>query len=367
MKWIVIFFIFLIPLSAAQKENFDVLQESVVHEGDYFTSGKIVEISGIVKGDVFAFGSQILVDGIVEGDVIAVGGNIEITGVVNGNARLAGGQIEIYGTIGKNVTTASGDFELGPNAVIKGNAILNAGMLDVSGTIRGNSILTASTSRILGNIGGKVKSYSGSLRIGSRASIAGRLEYSSSEKAEIDPRADVKGKVIYHQTALGKIIRGDWRQGIIIGSRYAGALMNLIYSFIVGWIFIAFFPKRLKATLAVLDKSFWKAFWMGFLIVFLLPVIFIILMITVLGFPLALAVLSISLLGFYTAKIFPIIWLCSKISAYRRINLWIFFFGLLVFILASQIPFFGEILRVVITFMGLGALWMGKIPKKRSS
>lgn len=364
MKWIATFLLFLVPL-IGDDGDFVVLQEKSVHEGDYFTAGRSIEVSGVVKGDVYAFGSQILVDGIVEGDVIASGGSIEITGTVMGSARLASGQIEIDGTIGKNITTASGNLEIGPNAVIGGNAVLNAGVFDFSGTINGNLTLTASTARILGDISGKVRAYVGNLRIGSRASIGGQLEYSSSERAKIDSRADILGGVLYHQSAVGQVIRGEWRHGVIIGTRFTGALMNLIYSFVAGWIFVRFLPKRLKATIAVLEKSPWKAFWTGLLIFLLLPVICIILMITILGFPLALALLAVSLLGFYTAKIFPIFWLCNMASNRKRNNLWVFIFGVGLFLIVSHIPFIGGLLSIIFTFMGLGALWMGKIPRKQ--
>lgn len=61
--------------------------------------------------------------------------------------------------------------------------------------------------------------------------------------------------MLYHQSAVGQVIRGEWRHGVTIGTRFAGALMNLIYSFVAGWIFVRFLPKRLKAAIAVLEKS----------------------------------------------------------------------------------------------------------------
>lgn len=353
------------PLAADQSDDFVVLQEEAVHEGDYFATGGSIEVSGIVKGDVYAFGSQILVDGIVEGDVIATGGSIEITGTVMGNARLAGGQIEIDGTIGKNVTSASGNLEIGPQARIGGNAVLNAGVLDFSGSIGGSATITASTARLLGSVGKNVRAYVGGLRIGSRASIGGNLEYSSSEEAQIDSGAAIGGQVTYHRSAVGKLMKGEWKQGVIVGSRFTGALMNFLFSFVIGWLFIRLLPRRLKATLTALDKTPWKAFWMGLLVFILLPLACLLLFITILGFPLALALLAVSLLGFYTAKIFPILWLCNKAASRKKNRLWVFAIGLVIFLFASHIPFIGGIVRMALTFLGLGALFLGKIPRKK--
>ena len=293
-------------------EHFVVLPEEKVHQGDYFAGGGSVEISGRVTGDVYAFGSQITVDGAVDGDVIAAGGTIDIAGTVGGSARLVGGQVEINGTIKRNATIMGGNLQLNAQARIGGNAVFTGGLIDLSGDIGGNLTATSSSLRLSGDVQGNVIAHVGSMRLNSRANISGNLEYSSNQEAQIEPGAEVGGKVIYHTSVIGEVLDGKWKKKFIIGSKFTGALMNFLFTFVLGWIFIKFFQKRLKSTQEVLDKKKWRAFWIGVLIALLLPISCLILFITILGFPFGLALLAISVFGFYSAKIFPIIWASNK-------------------------------------------------------
>lgn len=350
------------PLLA--EDDFVILQKDSVHEGDYFSSGKSIEISGIVKGDVYAFGSQIRIDGTVEGDVIASGGNIEITGTVMGNARLAAAQVELGGTIARNVTIIAGNLEMEKETRIGKNAILTAGVLDYAGMVEGNLTLTATTARFLGRVQGNVRAYVGTLRFGSNALIGGNLEYSSSEQALFAPGAQIDGEVTYHASKVGKIMKGEWKKGVVVGTKFTGALMNFLFSFVIAWLFLRFLPRKFKGTLSYLEKQPWKSFWIGLATFILLPVACLILFITILGFPIALGLLAAGLFTFYSAKIFPIFWLCNKVLPRRKNSLLIFGVGLLAFLLISHVPVFGGIIRMVFTLLGLGALVMGKMSRR---
>lgn len=359
-----LFFLFIAFASLHADDEYIVLQEEQVHEGDYFAAGGTIEISGVVKGDVYAMGSQIIVDGHVLGSVIATGGSIEIAGTVDGNVRLAGGQVEINGTVGRNVTAIGGNIQFVSKTVVGGNAVLTGGIVDVSGKINGDLTLSASNARLLGDVGRNVQAYAGEFRVGSRVDIGGNLDYSSSSPARIDSSARIGGKVTYEPSVITEVFKGNWRQGLIFGTRLTGVLMNFAFSFFIGALFLRIFPKKLQRTLDTLRKKPLKSFWMGLLILILLPVACLLLFITILGFPIALALLAISLLGFYTAKIFPILWVSNsilpKINRYLGLAI-----GLVLFFLLVQIPVFGALLSSVFTLLGLGALFLSKSIRKR--
>ncbi|NGX47952.1 MAG: hypothetical protein K1000chlam3_01337 [Chlamydiae bacterium] len=350
-------------LGANEEEKYIVLPEEQVHEGDYFAAGGIIEVSGIVKGDVYAFGTQILVDGHVFGSVIATGGSVEISGIVEGNARLAGGQISINGTIGRNVTAAAGNIQLVSKAIVGGNAVFTGGIIDIAGDIKGDLTLSASNARLLGDVGRNVHAYTGKLRVGSKADIGGNLDYSSSEKAFIDPGARIEGKITYKPSVITQVFKGKWRQGVILGSRLMRILMSVVFSFVIGVIFCKLFPKKLARTLKTLGATPWKSFWTGLLILILLPIACIILFITILGFPIGIALLAFSVLGFYAAKIIPIFWVSNAVF-HKPNSLLGLAIVLIAFFLIAQIPILGPLLSMVFTLIGLGALTLSRMPKK---
>lgn len=369
IKWILALLFSVSSLGFADEGDFVVLPEESVHEGDYFATGGNIEVSGVVKGDVYAFGAHVIVDGRVEGDVIASGGTLEIGGEVLGNARLAGGQVEVHGTIRRNVTIMGGNVQISEGGAIGGNGVITGGMVDLAGRVGGDLTLTASTSRISGQVGDNVKAYVGQLRVTSKASVGGNLEYSSNTEAVIDSGAEIRGKLIYHPSVVQEVFKGKWKKDFLVGSKITGLLMNFLFSFVIGIIFIKMFPKRLKGALEILKKRPWRAFWYGILISVLLPVACLILFITILGFPIALALVALSLLGFYSAKVVPIVYLSNRFfpkMGMKKNGIWVFFWGLILFFLVSHIPFIGGLFSLIFIFLGLGAIVLGKLPKKKS-
>ncbi|NGX58951.1 MAG: hypothetical protein KR126chlam3_00093 [Chlamydiae bacterium] len=352
----------------AYNEKYIVLPEEKVHEGDYFAAGKTIEISGVVNGDVYAVGSQIIIDGHVLGSVIASGLSIEISGIVNENVRLAGGQIEINGTIGRNVTAAAGNIQFATRSSVGGNVVITGGIVDLYGNIKGDLSFSSSNARLLGDVGKNVKANVGKFRIGSKANIAGNLNYSSPEEARISPGAEINGNVLYKPSQVSKFFKGKWQKRIFLGSRMVGILMNFVFSFVLGTVFLKVFPRKLKKTLDKLQNAPWKSLWTGLLVLILLPIVCLILFITILGFPIGLALLAISVLGFYTAKIFPIIWsmnaLLPKIHM-KQNSLVGLAIGLILFFLFVQVPFLGALLMAVFTLLGLGAVVLSRVPRRK--
>lgn len=358
-------FTLLFSLTAfADTNDYEVLPQGKVHQGDYFATGKTIEVSGTVLGDVYAFGTEVIIDGSVRGSVIAAAGSISIIGTVEGNARLGGGQIEISGSVLKNVTAAAASIELDRSGKIGGNAVLSAGIFEVEGTIGGNLTLSGSKLRLQGTVGGNVDAGVTEIRIGSRATIGGNLKYSSDE-AIIDPGAKIQGSTTVKPSFIRRVIRGKWH---LFGARITGLLMNFLFTFVIGVFILKLFPRKLDRTLDALRKKPWKSLFAGLLTMILLPIISVLLFITILGLPIGLALLALSLLGFYSAKIFPVLWFSNRLF-WRWIkdphSLWRLFFGLILFFLIIQIPFLGSFLSLAFTLIGLGALVLGRAPQKR--
>ncbi len=371
MRFLVAAFLCLFSvLKAESGSDFIVLPEQKVHEGDYFVSGGSIEISGIVNGDVYAFGSQIIIDGKVKGDVISSGGSVEISGEVEGNVRVAAGRILISGKIGRNLTALGGNVQLTQGSNVGGSAVFTGGLVDLSGSIQGGAMLSASNARLQGEIGKSLKAYVGQLHLGPTAKIKGNLEYSSSKEAQIDPGAQIGGKLTYRASAVGEFFEGEWKRKIALGSKLTGVLMNLFFTLVIGWIFIKLFSKKTIATVEMIRTHPWKSFWTGILVFILLPLACLILFITILGFPIAIALLAFSLLTFYAAKIFSVIWASNVIFpkiGMKKGSFLVFTFGLVVFFLLTQIPVFGGVLSFIATVVGLGAVVLSRVHRVRKA
>ncbi len=340
-----------------------ILQAQEVHEGDYFVTGGNVEIAMVVKGDVFAVGSQVTVKGRVEGDVIAAGSTLQIDGDVLGNVRAIGGQVIINGTIGKNLTALGGTLMLNQGSSVKGNAVFTGGEARLSGVVEGRVSLNCSSARINGKIGGRLKGRIGELHIGPQSEIGGNLEYESGTEGKVDPEAKIEGQVIYHPSHFKSFFGKEWKQKVIVGSKLLAISMNLLFSFVFGVLYIKLFPHGFHDALKFLKKRPWTSAGIGLLTMILLPILCLLLLVSVLGFPIGLALIAFSLLTFYTAKVVPIVWITHAVFPKMGIY-WGLFLGLVLFFILLQIPFFGGLLSISFILLGLGAAMMAKSSQK---
>lgn len=334
-----------------------ILQAEEVHEGDYFVTGGDVEINMVVKGDVFAAGSQVIVKGRVEGDVVAAGGTLQIDGDVLGNVRTIGGQVILNGTIGKNLTALGGTLRLNQRSLVKGNAVFTGGEATLAGRVEGRVSLNCSSAEINGKIGQGLKGNVGELRIGPQGEISGDVEYDSGSEVKIDPAAKIEGQVIYHPSHFNRFLGGEWKQKVIVGSKLLVISMNLLFSFVFGVLYIKLFPQGFHNALKFLKKRPWTSAGIGLLTLILLPILCLLLLVSVLGFPIGLALIAFSLLTFYTAKVLPIVWITHAVFPKMGIY-WGLFLGLVLFFILLQIPFLGGLLSFIFILLGLGAAVM---------
>lgn len=337
-----------------------------VHEGDYFVTGGDVEVSQVVTGDLFAVGSQVSVTGRIEGDVIAFGGVLAIDGEVLGNVRAIGGQVFLNGRIDKNLTAVGGNMELAPGAVVMGNALFTGNEVTLNGEVKGEVAINGSTAFVNGKIGEDMKARVGHLQVGPQSIIRGDLDYSSGGEAKIDQAAQVRGEIVYHSSHLQKFWSKEWKKRIIFSTKLLGLMMNFLFSFAFGALYILMFPHAYKHAIQVLKKRPMAAAGVGLLTLIVLPLLCLLLLVSILGIPIGLTLIALSLLTFYTAKVLPILWLTGAILPKLGIY-WSLLVGLIGYFILMQIPFVGGIVSFVFILLGIGAALLGRNTRKRAA
>ena len=356
-------FFCLFSLSADSKgtprQDVSLLEEGHVHKGDYFIAGSSVEISGIIEGDAYVAAGQAIIDGVIKGDLLIVCGSAEIPGDVLGNIRILGGQVILSGKVGGSITLVAGNAQLSPLNVIQGSAIVVSANADVLGSIHGNTKLLSSNLQFASHVDGDVTAYVGEMRVSSKGYIGGALNYRSTQPAIIDRGAEIKGPIDYHPSFYQSFVDWPWLKGLIIGSKILALLMNFIFTLVFGWILIRLFPSKLSRTVQVLDHQPLHCLSTGLVVLVAIPLLCLILLITVLGAPFALALIALNILGFYTAKIFVVMWIASKgLHKYhiKRGKIATLAIGLIAYYLITVIPFIGTFVSLLAMLCGMGAI-----------
>lgn len=250
-----------------------------------YTAGPTVRISAPVDGDLFAAGGQVVVERPVARDAALAGGDIELNAPVGEDVRAAGGQVNIDAAIGGEAHLAAGRLRIGPSGSVAGAAWLAGGEVEMQGRLAGGASVYAGHARIDGSVDGDLTVRAGSLSLGPRARIAGRLNYQSREPLQQDPQAVVGGPVVREPLperapppapSSGIVGRVLWLIGLVL----AGTVWRLV------------FPAVSRGAEASLTDRPWRSLGIGALVVLATPAATLLLLVTVIGAPLALAALA---------------------------------------------------------------------------
>ena len=331
----------------------------------YIKAGEIVEISGTVNGDVVVAGGQVFIDGVVNGDLLAVGGILNISGEVTQDLRVAGGQVTLSGEVGRNASMAGGNIEITKEAVIGGGLLVAGGNITLSAPITGDLYVSGGNVVLANKVGGNIDANVGNLRLMSSADVGGNIVYTSEEEILIDDAASVSGNVA--RKTLPKVdMPTDFKSIEDIGEQVGRIgdvfrVISFLSALIIGLIMVKLFPNYLKSTTEIVKENPWKALGAGIILVIVTPVVFVILLMTVVGIPLAFLVISSYAIVLYLTKLYFSYLLGQYIGKYVKIkNTYVMFAaGLLSYYILRIIPIVGGLTALTSLFMGAGMLSLG--------
>lgn len=343
-------------------ENVSLPRNQTINK-DYFTAGEKVTVSGTVNGDAYVAGGNVLVDGTINGDLLVTGGSVTIRGTVTQDVRVAGGELIISGKIGGNMTALGGSINISDSATIGKSLVTAGGNIKIFAPVAKDLTVAGGDVTLGSTLASDVTAAVGILTLSSDANIAGDLNYWSNKEA-INQDARIGGRINFHkieQVNFEKQRRDAGRTAT--GFAQGLSLLSFLTHLILGLLFIRFLPvfsRNISNTL--LDKP-GKSILVGLLTMFLFPVIFIALLLTLIGIPVAFIILAILLILLYFLKIF--ISLATGIVTLRLMNketslIWTFILGLVIVTILTHLPVIGPILSFLATLFALGAILLVK-------
>jgi hypothetical protein len=324
---------------------------------------KDIDIAGIVKGDLIAFGDVITISGVVEGSAIVLGRRVEITGSIGGNlitgapnvtisgkvggSVLSGGSIvQFNGEIGRNLAGFAANIGVGKNAQIGGNAALFGGESVIEGTTLRDLYATSGVMDLRGSARNVVFS-GGQAKLASTARVNGDFTANVREEKQviIDPAAVIAGMKRIEK-------RPEQPSDYSRPGFYFWQIVRIITLFITGLIIFRLVP-WFAATRVASGVDWLKAGGLGFAALVTVPIAAIVVACTVVGLPLALSSLAIWLGALYLAKIIVAEFVGRTLfKAGKAMSL---LGGLVVVIVAVNLPFLGGLINFLFILLGLGA------------
>lgn len=233
-------------------------------EGPQFLSGVVVDVTDDVDGDVYASGQSVSITGDVTGDVIAAAQSITISGNVDGDVRLAGSDVTISGDVARSATVFAATVTV--TGSLGADLVGAAGEFTVDGEIGRDMVVSVGRLTVDGSIGGALTYYSDTdarIATGAVDGTVERIAPARTQNVEVSPVAVFVSWVLgllYSLVALGLVI-------------LAVALL---------------LPRWLQRVTDQLVPSPWKALLVGFVASVAVPFALLLLLISIIGAPLAL-------------------------------------------------------------------------------
>lgn len=306
-------------------------------------SGSVVVDEGETVDSVETVAATIVVRGTVEGDISGAAGSIRIaeTGRVEGNLQAAAGTVVIDGEINGDAEVGAGSFELTETGRIAGSLDVGAGSISVDGAV-----------------GGDVRASADSVVLGPNADVGGEFRYDAEEFTE-SPDATVAGGVV-EDTSLG----GDG--GIGVGGAeflpsWVGAAYGVAVTLALGAVLLLAFPRFSRDVADRVGADPLVSGGVGLLALLLTPIALVLVAITIVGIPLALA-------GFAAYGV--ALWVGSVYGRYA-LGTWVIvrgggrnrwaalLIGVVGVALIGLLPWIGGLVDLLVLLLGLGALARG--------
>ncbi|MDD4271304.1 MAG: polymer-forming cytoskeletal protein [Patescibacteria group bacterium] len=361
--------VLLLPLAASaysvkKGDSIYVPKEEVI-EGNLYAVGSNLTIEGKVTGDVICAGQSVNINGDVAGDVICAGQSISINGKIGGNLRVVGNTVNFNGQVARNGITVGATVVTSASSTIGWDLLVLGNIFELRGNIGRDFYGSAGKVNVAGQIGknlnlnfGSQNNYDKPLVIANTAKINGNVTYKSGKDAAVDAGAVIKGETIHNFPAVVNKKSNAANLGW-----WWGKLISIFSALVIGLVIISFWREQIIKTTDLMLAKVGPALGWGVLALFLTPLIFIVLLITIIGLPLAFITLGLWLIAIYLSKILVGIligrsllnnyWAKQKDSLILAMVV-----GIIVAYLIFALPFIGWIVALLAMLWGLGGIML---------
>ena len=355
--------------SSLYKAGNSIIIEGTIN-GDVFVAGNIVKITGEVNGSVFAAGNDITISGDIEGSVFVAGSNVNIGGEIGGSIRTAGSSIGIDAVVGKNIIGAGSNVSLESNSSVGWDVLLAGATISTDGVINRNAELYGASISLGGDILGDVKAEideGGSLVVLGGSNISGDITYRADKKDQlsVSDSAIISGETNFSEIekTIKEVKEIEWEKFIFFLSM--AKLIGLFGMIIVGLVIISISKTVIKENISTMTKKPLPSIGWGLVIFFITPLLLILLMITLIGIPLALILLPIYFISMYVAKVMAAFVIGNRVMSLvtkkKKLGLiWSLVIGAVILTFIISIPIIGWVVKLFIIWWGLGSLVMVK-------
>lgn len=328
-----------------------VAQDEIIDDDLYVASSRAT-IEGRVRGDLISLGGQLRLRGRVDGDALVVAGTAEIAGTVGASVRALAGTVLVEGTVGGDVTVAGGTVEFEGASRVARDVAVAAGTVALRGVVGRNAHLAGGRTEISGTVGGNVTARGGEVVLLPSAVVRGNLTYSSDRPVRISSGATVLGRVVERPYPVSRPSAAQ----AFRGTRIVLGIVDFFWLLVLALVLVAVLPDATLKSAEVLRGRPWASLGIGLALVLAIPFLMFLLVVTLVGIPLAIVVVLGSMLAVFLAHVAAALAIGQRLfprlqSRYSEAAI-----GVGAIAIVTSLPVVGYPLRMLVLALGLGAL-----------
>ena len=263
---------------------------------NYYAAGNHIEVTTPMGADVIVAGRQIDIVRPVAGDIWAAGWRVVLSDRADDDVRIAAGEVEVDAAVAGDLTIAGGDVIIGPQSRVGGRSWLTGGTVRLNGILEREVRVAAATVQIAGEIRQPLAVTAETLEILPSARILGPLTYKGSSVARIAEGAIVNGPITYDRIPAREAER----------ARAFPAISGVLFALhlLLGGLLVVFFLPRVETSVVATLRT--RPGWSlltGFALVVATPVAAVLLVVTILGLPIGLAMGALYGIALFSAVV----------------------------------------------------------------
>jgi hypothetical protein len=268
--------------------------EAVTHEfgSDYFGAGGALNLTDAVEGDALLAGGRVSTAGEVKGDLVVAGGELSIGGAIGDDLYAGGGNVQLDAIVTGNARVAGGDVTVGPATVVAGGLSLTGGRVQFDGNAHQYLQASGGTVRINGEVHGDAEVRAEELEIGPDTRIGGRLVYRGPSQPAVPEGAQIAGGIEFHEESVGRYFEDvkPQVQGTVHG---VGTFLWFFGVFVAAALFLLLMPRFADDAASIVGRKPMQSLGLGLALLVCVPFVAVGLLITIIGIPLAVLLMSL--------------------------------------------------------------------------
>ena len=260
---------------------------------NYYAAGNRIEITTPLAADAVVAGRQVDITQSVAGDVLAAGWRVSLTGRADDDVRIAAREVVVNAPITGDLTVAGGDVTVGAASRVGGRAWIAGQTVRVDGVFDRNLEIAGATVQIAGEVRSPVRIVAEKLEILSSARILAPLAYKSPNEAQIAEGAVVSGPVTFD-----RISSQEARQARAFPA--GSTLLFSVHLLLAGILVVVYLPRVEQSVVETLRAHPGKSLLAGFMLLVTIPIAALLLIISILGLPLGLALAALYAMALFS-------------------------------------------------------------------